>query len=193
MRMVTNGPRAGTTSGDVLIVLSILTVGAAMAYPRFHEERRQERLDEVMEAVETVRTTAMRHYAEHRDWPEPAKPGSVPPALGALLPPGLSFSRDDFTLEWRRWEAVQTPPDPVIPEVQAPELDTPPLADTIPPTPPPTVHAIAGLTVHSGDDGILGALLDRYGSGVSFVRDTTWTLMMPLRSDPVGDTVPPTG
>ncbi len=188
--MAAYSPRAGTTTGNVLIILSILTVGAAMAYPRFQGQRRQERLDEVMETVETVRTAAMRHYAEHRDWPEPAEPGSVPPALGTLLPQDLAFSHGDFTLEWRRWETVQTPPDPVLPEVQAPIMDGP-LADTVPPSPPPTVHTIAGLTVHSGNDGILGALLDRYGSGVSFVRDTTWTLMMPLRSDAVGDTVPP--
>ncbi len=191
--MAAYSPRAGTTTGNFLIILSILTVGAAMAYPRFHGQRLQERLDEVLETVETVRTAAMRYYAEERDWPEPAQPGSIPPALGALLPQGLAFSHGDFTLEWRRWETVQTPPDPVIPEVQAPELDVPPLADTVPPSPPPTVHSIAGLTVHSGNDGILGALLDRYGSGVSFVRDTTWTLMMPLISDPVSVTLPPTG
>jgi len=194
--------RAGFATGDVLIVLSILSVGAAMVYPRLQERRFRERLDEVMAHVEAVRTGAMEYFTDQRGWPAPAEPGRVPSELASLLPPGFAFTNSGYTFEWRRWETVQAPPDaglaelPDVPELpELPELLNvgEPVVDTTPSTRPPTIRTIAALTVHAGDDAILVELLDFYGSRASFVRDTTWTLMMPLRSDPVGDTLPPTG
>ena len=137
MSMAAFGARTGTTTGNVLIVLSILTVGAAMAYPRIEGQRHEARVDEAMTTVETVRAAAMEHFAEHRSWPDPAASGLVPSELEGVLPAGLTFSHGDYTLEWRRWESVVIPPDPVLAEVGTPDLNAPVAAiDSAPPTPP---------------------------------------------------------
>jgi hypothetical protein len=37
---------------------------------------------------------------------------------------------------------------------------------------------VGSISVHSGDDDLLAELSRRYGSWDSFVRDSTWTLMV---------------
>ena len=37
---------------------------------------------------------------------------------------------------------------------------------------------LAGITVHAGEPSLLAALLRAYGRERSFVRDTTWTLIL---------------
>jgi hypothetical protein len=58
--------------------------------------------------------------------------------------------------------------------------DAPP--DDAPRTATPLVQLIGAVVVYSDDDRLLGELLARYGRNASFVRDTTWTLVLPERA-----------
>ena len=49
--------------------------------------------------------------------------------------------------------------------------------DSVPPAPPPIV-ALGTITVVSEDPRILSALLDRFGTSRSFVRESAWTLVL---------------
>ena len=58
--------------------------------------------------------------------------------------------------------------------------DAPP--DTVGPELMPVVRQIGGIILHSSDGALLAELLQRYGTEASFVRDTTWTLVLPERA-----------
>ena len=191
MRVRAESDRGGATTGDVLVVLSILTLGFSLLYPRLRERGLAQRLDGAASAVEAVRQSARSFYEENRDWPAPRTAGVTPPELSAALPGDSSFTFEHYTLEWNRWEITEAPVVIVLAEPTVlPEEDDPMDADSAPPSPPPTLRSIGGITLHSGETAILAGLFQRYGAAVSFVRDTMWTLILPQRSDPRNDVDP---
>lgn len=96
--------------------------------------------------------------------------------------------REAYVLEWRRWnriERVPAPPNPpnatpVDPDEAPPPIvgtaDSPP--DSVGPELMPVVRQEGAVVVHSSEELLLAELLRRYGPDVSFVRDTTWTLLI---------------
>lgn len=170
-------PRGGTAVGNALVVLSMLSVGAALLYPRMRMARFEERVAGVVAAVELARTSALRHFAETDAWPADAEPGVVPPELSDDVPSPGGFVQEAATLDWNRWQAVYLP-EPLPPPEDRPLVDDEVEAEPAPP-PAPEFTYRASLSVHSADEGLLAALLARYGPSMSFVRDTTWTLVLP--------------
>ena len=77
--------------------------------------------------------------------------------------------------------------------------DTPPDDEDNPPPevplPQPLVSTSGGITVHTAETALLAELLSRYGATSSFVRDSTWTLVLPRAGAPPGfgtvDRAPP--
>lgn len=167
MRVGRSGGRAGVTTGDVLIVLAVLSLLFASVYPRLRWRTFQDTVQRAIGDVEAVVGAARAHRAETGAWPSPRPPGVEPAELAAHLPADVSFTSESHTLEWTRWLRVEHPVDP----------GRDPETDTLPP-PPPIVRSAASLTVSSGDEGLLAALLDRYGPTRSFVREGRWTLMV---------------
>jgi hypothetical protein len=92
---------------------------------------------------------------------------------------GDDLVRDGYTLQWTRWSVVDSVPAPLAPVETVPG-DAPP--GGAPRTTVPLVQLIGAVVVYSDDDRLLGELLARYGRDASFVRDTTWTLVLPERA-----------
>jgi len=169
---------------DALMILGGLAVVAGGAYPPLEHRAYEHRVERVVSGVEAVKDAATRYRDSNGHWPGDAGRRGVPVDLGPLLPAGLELSAADYALRWRAWKVVEVPPQPVRPPVSssaAPprERPTAPLssADSTG-TRPPVVGEMGGIEVRSSEDGVLAALLDRFGTARSFVRDSTWTLVL---------------
>ena len=169
---------------DVLMMLGGLAVVAGVAYPPLEHRAWEHRVERMVSGVEAVKDAATRYRGSHGHWPGDAARGGVPADLRPLLPTGLRLSTADYALRWRAWKVVEVPPQPVRPPVDSSavppsEMPTPPLspADSVG-TRPPVVREMGGIEVRSSEEGLLAALLDRFGAARSFVRDSTWTLVL---------------
>ena len=182
---MTPSSRRGVTSGDVLLALASVALVAAIAYPRTERALLWRTVAAAQADVETVRAAAAAYRAEAGGFPAPAEAGAVPAELDGRLPPGFSFLAGSYTLEWDRWETVglaaQAQP------AEQPVMEAPP-GDFEPALPPPAdsvrevqvpVETLGAVTVHAQDERVLAALLERYGASHSFVRERSWTLVLP--------------
>ena len=185
---MTPSSRRGVTSGDVLLALAGLALVAAMAYPRSERALLWRTVAAAQADVETVRAAAAAYLAEAGGFPGPAEAGEVPAELAGRLPPGFSFLGGSYTLEWNRWETVEPPSQaqqaapPVLEALPGGfEPALPPPADSVQEVQVP-VETLGAVTVHTQDERVLAALLERFGASHSFVREGSWTLVLP----PVG-------
>jgi len=65
-------------------------------------------------------------------------------------------------------EATPVDPEPVFP----------PSSDSVPEVEVP-VEVLGSVTVHAEDERLLAVLLERFGAGRSFVRERSWTMVLP--------------
>ena len=170
--------RSGASMGDILVFLSILTLGFALAYPRLQERAFEQQLDGAVSAIETLRAAASAFLNQNRDWPAPSPAGVTPPELVSAFPAEQRLAVAGYSLEWNRWEIVDRaevvlPPEPVA----LSQGDSP--GDSVPAGPTTLFRTMGGPTVYSGNSALLAGLLEHYGTRLSFVRDTTWTLVIP--------------
>lgn len=175
--------RRGIATGDALLVLSVLALLFAAAYPRLERVAMRERADAIAYAANTVLDAARRYRVERAEWPRGADLGVVPEDLASVLPPGFSFEHRGWLLKWDRWDRVEAPPaDPglaaAIPELSenVPPPEAP--ADSVQ-VARPTLVPLGGVTVRCDDPRVLAVLLERFGHARSFVRGDTWTLVIP--------------
>ncbi len=168
----------GVATGDVIIGLSLLTLLLALVYPTLRARGFRGSLAETVSEVEVFRAGAERFRQVNDSWPAPEAPGAIPPELAGLFPGDASLAREKYTLQWGRWEVVDYVEAP--PSSAPPPADAPP--DTVGPELMPVVRQIGGIILHSSDGALLAELLQRYGTEASFVRDTTWTLVLPGRA-----------
>ncbi len=177
-----SGNVRGATLGDMLVFLAILTLAAALLYPRVKGRAFEDRLESVIADVETLSSAARSTRTLNGSWPSSALPGEIPPDLAGLSARDNIFARLDYTLRWTRWEVVDSV---VAPQLRGLEpVDAPP--DTVGPIMAPVVKLVGGIDVYSAEEALLAELFEHYGSRTSFVRDTMWTLILPERSDPAG-------
>jgi len=126
--------------------------------------------------VETIGAAALGALRTNGSWPAPVGLGEVPPEIAAALPSDLDMNGAHYALEWRllnvvhQVDATLTNPPP--------ETDGSPMPDSVSVQTIPTVRTRGAIVVHSTNDPLLAALLTQYGPDVSFVRDSTWTLML---------------
>lgn len=166
------------TAADLLIVAAVLTIVLALLLPTLRARSFHALLDRTAGEVEDVRRAALRYMSGEGAWPETTPPGEIPPQLAGLVGADVRFAREGYVLQWTRWNVV----DSAVTRRPAPESipgDAPPseaLVETV-----PLVGEIGAIMVHSRDRDLLGELLVRFGRETSFVRDTTWTLVLPQR------------
>ena len=164
--------------GDIVVFLSFLTLGFALLYPRLQERAFDQQLDGAVSAIETLRAAASGFLNQNRDWPAPSPAGVAPPELVSAFPAEYRLAVEGYALEWNRWEIVDRPEVVLPPEpVALSQEDSP--DDSVPTRSTTLFRTVGGLTVYSGDSALLAGLLEHYGTRLSFVRDTTWTLVIP--------------
>lgn len=170
--------RRGASAGDVLILLAILSIAAALLYPAWSVRGFRARVERAVTDAETLAEAASDFREESGRWPSATTPGDAPPELSALAGDDGVFGRSEYTVGWTTWEVVDSVPAPPPPDVSAaadaPRTDAAPFME-------PVVRSVGAVMIRSADEDLLAELLLRYSDGASFVLDTTWLLVLPER------------
>jgi prepilin-type N-terminal cleavage/methylation domain-containing protein len=150
--------KLGFTMVEVLTTLMVISVVVRLGIPNYHEVRLKAEAVKVLGDFNVVRQAANVYMTEHNDWPQDLGAGQVPPELTAYLPPGFSFGRGRYQLDWEHW---------VIPS-------------GLPGN--PDLRAILGLSIVT-EDRALGAALDGLlGSGrANFSLGPSYTFILETR------------
>ena len=167
---------AGATFSDGLVFLATLSLAVALLYPAWSARSFRARVSSVVADVEGL-ASAARGALRTGAWPTPTPPGQAPRELIGLSGEGGLFSRTEYTLGWTVWDVVDSIQAPQ--DVQINPSDAPP--DSAGPRLRPVVRTVGGITVYSREPDLLAELARRYSTEISFVVDTTWTLVLPDR------------
>jgi len=166
------------TAGDLLVASAFAAVVLATALPALRHRSFAAELARAEEAVEALRAGAERRLTGEGSWPASAEPGVIPPDLADGFLRDTQLTGNGWSIQWTRWEVVDSVPAPPPPVDElsgdAPPRDTGPALEG-------AVRTIGAITVHAAEGRLLGELLARAGRERSFVRDTTWTLVLPSR------------
>ena len=98
-----SGSTGGTTILEAITVMLIVSIVARIAIPQFQEILTRARAAEIRATFDVVEDAANRLIVQNRPWPEDADAGVVPPELRPTLPPGFSFERGRYQLDWENW------------------------------------------------------------------------------------------
>ncbi len=187
------------TRADFAIGGAVLILVWAAATPWLRGRAFHDRVERADAEVIRLRDAALSEFGTSGAWPSTAAPGDPPPELAGTYPEGpgtLAF--DDFRVEWMQlseigYEDAPPPPPPTLGPDEQPGEEQPPIdpeddepeeePDSVAPDQIPMVLRAGAVVVHSPEEGLLAELLSRYGPTRSYVRDSTWTLVVPRPGD----------
>lgn len=179
--------------GDALVGLALLTLAVAAVLPSYRARAFDATVEDAVADVDRLRTAALQASRANGRWPSAMAPGQVPPGTSGAFGDDPTMIRPDYVLEWRllsKVDRVPAPPrataqvslddDEVPPATRRPG-DSPP--DSVGPELVPVVRTEGAVVVHSSQELLLAELLRRYGGASSFVKDTTWTLLVSVDAE----------
>lgn len=179
--------RVGT--GDAMIGLGVIALVMAALLPTYRARAFNAAVESAVADVEAVRQATSRIRSTTGAWPTAVPPGMLPNGSSGALPADSALIRDGYAIEWRLWQRVEeelAPARSLAPPILDPD-EQPPLTGLVAADAPPdsaaaevieAVRTEGAVVVHSSEPLLLAALLRQHGSAVSFVRDTTWTLLL---------------
>jgi hypothetical protein len=88
---------------EVMTVMLLMSILTRIAIPQMQDILTRARATEIRATFSVVEEAATRLSVENNLWPEDAEAGVVPPELVESLPPGFSFERDRYQLDWENW------------------------------------------------------------------------------------------
>lgn len=95
---------AGYTFVEILIVMIIVGLLVKIAFPRYHEMKRQAIAGKAAADYNALKLAAYAFHTEFQTWPAEAAAGVVPPELVNDLPEGFDFDRVEYVLDWQNWQ-----------------------------------------------------------------------------------------
>lgn len=177
--------------GDALIGLSLLALVFAVLLPTFRARAFDSLVEDASSDVDALREAALRQLQVNGGWPPSMEPGAIPIGVSGAFRGENAMVRDEYTLQWRLWdrvEYVQAPPPRssgvrVVDDDEAPVDVSSVVAGDLPPDTAstelvPVVREAGAVIIHSSNAPLLAQLLARYGPDASFVRDSTWMLVV---------------
>ena len=89
---------------ELLIVVTIISIIAALAQPQLHGVLVKARAAEVVGAMDVVKTAVVSYQSTEHAWPAEVGAATTPPELaGRFLPDGFQFVGDGYTLDFENW------------------------------------------------------------------------------------------
>ena len=134
----------------MMLIVSIVT---RIAIPQFQEVLTRARAAEIRATFDMVEDAANRLIVQNQPWPEDADAGIVPPELRSSLPPGFSFERGRYQLDWENWPLPQGMPGD------------------------PSVQRLIGISVTTSDRSLGLALMDMIPQNAKFTLGDTYTFI----------------
>ena len=141
----------------MLLLVSIIT---RIAIPQLQEILTRAWATEVRATFSVVVGAANRLSLENLPWPPDVDAGVVPPGLLRQLPPGFSFDRARYQLDWENW---------VLPEGMPGE---------------PTVRGLIGISITTSDRSLGLALMDVIPVNAKFALGETYTFIFATQEAP---------
>ena len=138
--MIRTRRRAGYTFVEVLIVMIIVGLLVKIAFPRYHEMKRQAIAGKAAADYNALKLAAYAYHTEFQTWPAEVAAGTVPPELVNDLPEGFSFDRIEYTLDWQNWQLPSG-----LPQF-------------------PAMNALMALTISTTDSLLAVTILNKLGS-----------------------------
>jgi prepilin-type N-terminal cleavage/methylation domain-containing protein len=92
--------KLGFTMIEVLTTLMVMSVVVRMGIPNLQEVRIKAEAAQVAGDFDAVSHAVTGFQADHNRWPEEYGAGQVPPDLVEHLPPGFSFQKGRYQLDW---------------------------------------------------------------------------------------------
>ncbi len=145
--------RGGTTIVEVVTVMLVVSIITRIVIPQMQEILTRARATEIRASFSVVEEAATRLSVENNRWPEDADAGVVPPELLESLPPGFSFERDRYQLDWQNW---------VLPEGMPGDS---------------TVRRLIGISVTTSDRSLGLALMGMIPLNSKFTLGETYTFI----------------
>lgn len=152
-RRTTRVRRAGSTIVEAITVMLIVSILTRIAIPQMQDILTRARATEIRASFSVVEEAATRLSIENNPWPEDTDAGVVPPELVDKLPPGFSFDRDRYQLDWENW---------ILPEGMPGD---------------PTVRGLIGISIMTSDRSLGVALMDVIPLNAKFTLGETYTFI----------------
>jgi len=88
---------------ELMIVVTIISIVAAIAQPQLHSVLLKARAADVVADMQAVKTAVFQYQADHNAWPPDRNRGIVPPGLEEYLPDGFSFQQEGYVMDVDNW------------------------------------------------------------------------------------------
>ena len=95
--------RKGVTLIEVLIVLLIISIVAAIAQPQLTSIVVKARAADAISDMQIVRLAAFNYQTDQQAWPSGLSSGIVPPGLDTYPPDGFDLVQNGYTLDYDYW------------------------------------------------------------------------------------------
>ena len=95
--------RKGVTMIEILVVVLILSIIAALAQPRLSGVIVKARAADAISDMQTIRLAAYNYQTDQQAWPSDVAGGIVPLGLDVYLPDNFDLVKDDYTLDYDNW------------------------------------------------------------------------------------------
>jgi prepilin-type N-terminal cleavage/methylation domain-containing protein len=106
--------RRGFSLIELLTVMAVIGLLAAIGIPRYQEMKRRAYLASVASDFNAIRVAAYNYFADHSTYPPDGASGIPPAVLVPYLPQNFSFSGPRYTLDYDAWPSPLNPSQMII-------------------------------------------------------------------------------
>ncbi len=96
--------RRGYTIIELLMVMIVLGILAALALLRYIDLRQHAEVASIVSDLNNVRLGAYNYWADRNAFPPDAAPGVMPAGMEPYMRTGFRFNRSNYTLDWENFQ-----------------------------------------------------------------------------------------
>lgn len=102
---MTVGNRRGFTLVELVVVVLVIALLAALAQPNLQKAIIKARAAEAVSTLQVVRVAVLNYHGDHHVYPADVSRGQVPKGLAPYMPTGFSLTQKYYTVDYDNWSA----------------------------------------------------------------------------------------